>query len=286
MVSCLRFGILKKATFTDIPTIRIRFPSRPLPGLQPATRTVAGFRLPSVGPPCISKLLLRHRVAPVFVYLRPSATVAAWHPGPAAPFRGKASVRLVCGSLASVRLSRNSLPATSAAPPAPGITHARGAEETPQRSCILTGSQPLLALLATLSVCQGKCRTDSGETAAPHTFLPHPSASTGPAAFLAKPDHASFFAAPGHCQGEQPPQPTRRPAVAAGERRAPKHFCQYAGPSDNRALCKVAASCRLCRVYSPLSLRLRLHNAGDYPTCQPVAAIPGRFTLRDRLCRL
>ena len=71
-----------------------------------------------------------------------------------------------------------------------------------------------------------------------------------------------------------------------GETRLVSGFCQYAGPSDNRALCKVADLCPTCRVYSPLSLRLRLHNAGDYPTCQPVAAAHGRFTLRDRLCRL
>ena len=35
----------------------------------------------------------------------------------------------------------------------PGFTHARGTGEPPQRSCHLHGSQPLLALLATLSVC-------------------------------------------------------------------------------------------------------------------------------------
>ena len=29
-------------------------------------------------------------------------------------------------------------------------------------------------------------------------------------------------------------------------RRAANHFCQYAGPSDNRALCKVAEPCRPC----------------------------------------
>ena len=72
----------------------------------------------------------RHRAAPVSASLRPSATVAAWLPGPAAPFRGKASVRLLYGSRASVRVARNSLHATSAAPPPPGFTHARGARET------------------------------------------------------------------------------------------------------------------------------------------------------------
>ena len=48
----------------------------------------------------------------------------------------------------------------------------------------------------------------------------------------------------------------------------------------------VMQSSRARRVYSPLPLRLRLHNAGYYPTCQPVAAVRGRITLRDRLCRL
>ena len=65
---------------------------RPSPGLQPATRTVAGFRLPFFGPPCIHEAHFRHRGASVSGLLRPSATVAAWHPGPAAPFRGKASI--------------------------------------------------------------------------------------------------------------------------------------------------------------------------------------------------
>ena len=55
--------------------------------------------------------------------------------------------------------------------------------------------------LATRSVCLGQCRTDSGETAAPQTLLPYPSASTGPAASLAKPDHASFFACNRNYQG-------------------------------------------------------------------------------------
>ena len=69
------------------------FPTlRPSPGLQPATRTVAGFRSPFVGPPCILEAHFRHRGASVSGSLRPSAMVAAWHPGPAAPFRGKASI--------------------------------------------------------------------------------------------------------------------------------------------------------------------------------------------------
>ena len=53
---------------------------------------VAGFRLPFVGPPCIHEAHFRHRGASVSGSLRPSATVAAWQPGPAAPVRGKASI--------------------------------------------------------------------------------------------------------------------------------------------------------------------------------------------------
>ena len=54
--------------------------------------------MPSVGPPCIHEAHFRHRGASVSGALRPSSTVAAWHPGPVAPFRGKASVCLVYGS--------------------------------------------------------------------------------------------------------------------------------------------------------------------------------------------
>ena len=50
------------------------------------------FRSPSFRPPCIREATFRHRAAPVFVSLRPSTTVAAWQPGPAAPFRRRASI--------------------------------------------------------------------------------------------------------------------------------------------------------------------------------------------------
>ena len=69
-----------------------RRPLRPSPGLQPATRKVAGFRSPFFRPPCIHEAHFRHRGVPVYGFLRPSATVAAWQPGPAAPVRGKASI--------------------------------------------------------------------------------------------------------------------------------------------------------------------------------------------------
>ena len=78
--------------------------------------------MPFVGPPLHQHVSFRHRAAPVSVSLRPSTTVAAWQPGPATPFRGKASVRLVCARLH----------------PRPG--NAR------RCSCRLPGSQPLLAI--------------------------------------------------------------------------------------------------------------------------------------------
>ena len=51
----------------------------------------------------------RHRGAPVSGSLRPSATVAAWQPGPAAPFRGRRRFALSAALLAAVRHARNSL---------------------------------------------------------------------------------------------------------------------------------------------------------------------------------
>ena len=80
--------------------------SRPSSGLQPATRTVAGFRSPSFGPPLHQHAPFRHRAAPVSGFLRPSATVAAWQLGPATPFQGRASIPpgvVSTGSGAAVR---------------------------------------------------------------------------------------------------------------------------------------------------------------------------------------
>ena len=69
-----------------------RHPSRPSARPPARPRTVAGFRLPFFGLPCIHETPSRHRSSPVSGFLRPSATVAAWHPGPAGPVRGKASI--------------------------------------------------------------------------------------------------------------------------------------------------------------------------------------------------
>ena len=96
--------------------------------------------------------------------------------------------------------------------------------KTPQVSCRLPGSQALLAC-ARDSLCLPPVlpfRLRRGYYRP--TLLPCPSASTGPTAFLAEPDHASFFAGNCHCQGKQPP-PVRRPvSVAAGGNPPGKRF--------------------------------------------------------------
>ena len=72
---------------------RVHIPSLALPPPQP----VEGFCLPFVG----HSLHLRGRLSATAALrsphsLRPTATVAAWHPAPAAPVRGKASILSAC----------------------------------------------------------------------------------------------------------------------------------------------------------------------------------------------
>jgi len=76
---------------------------------------VADFRLPSFGPPLHQHAHFRHRSAPVFATLRPSATVAAWHPGPTAPVRGKASIPPGVVSTGSGAAVRRDLPGFASA---------------------------------------------------------------------------------------------------------------------------------------------------------------------------
>ena len=96
-------------------------PLRPSPGLQPATRKVAGFRLPSFRPPCIHEAHFRHRGAPVSGFLRPSATVAAWQPGPAARSGGRHRFRRALPPPVQARR----FAATFPVPPPPTFIHAR-----------------------------------------------------------------------------------------------------------------------------------------------------------------
>jgi len=89
----------------------------------------------------------RHHAAPVFVSLRPPATVAAWHPARLCLAGGRRRFAL------------------STAPPAPGFTHARG---TAEAKFLPAHRQPAAARIARDSLClPGQYRTDSGRTAAP-----------------------------------------------------------------------------------------------------------------------
>ena len=69
-------------------------PCVPRPASSPPPARWRAFVLPSFRPPCIHETHFRHRGASVSGTLRPSATVAAWQPVPAAPVRGKASACL------------------------------------------------------------------------------------------------------------------------------------------------------------------------------------------------
>ena len=123
------------------------------------------MRMPSFGPPCIHVVIFRHRGASVFRSLRPSATVAAWHPGPAAPVRGKASIPPGVVSTGSGAAVRRDLPGFA-------------------------------------SACFHPCP----ENGPFQMFLPISSASTGPAAFRADPDHASSFSTQPNCSKKPPPR--------------------------------------------------------------------------------
>ena len=81
--------------------------------------------MPTFRPPCIHEAHFRHRGASVSGFLRPSATVAAWYPGPAGPIRGG---RRRLALAASRYLSRASLLLRAACVRSspPGFTHARG----------------------------------------------------------------------------------------------------------------------------------------------------------------
>ena len=91
--------------------------------------------------------------------IRPSTTVAAWQPGPAAPIRGQASIPPVFVSTGS-------------------------------------GASVCRDLPGFASACVHPCQ----ENGSSHQFLPNLSASTGPASFVADPDHASPFSYLTNCK--------------------------------------------------------------------------------------
>ena len=71
--------------------------------------------MPSFRPPCIHETHFRHRGAPFSGSLRPSATVAVWQPGPAAPVRGRASIPPGVVSTGSGAAVRRDLPGSASA---------------------------------------------------------------------------------------------------------------------------------------------------------------------------
>ena len=121
--------------------------------------------MPSFRPPCIHETHFRHRGAPFSGSLRPSATVAVWQPGPAAPVRGRASIPPGVVSTGSGAAVRRDLPGFA-------------------------------------SACFHPCP----ENGPFQMFLPISSASTGPAAFRADPDHASSFSTQPNCSKKPPPR--------------------------------------------------------------------------------
>ena len=75
-----------------------------------------------------------------------------------------------------------------------------------------------------------------------------------------------------------------RLSVAAGE--PVKSSNQYAGPSDNRALCKVAEPCQTYRVYSPLRFAYGYIMQAIIRRASRCRQLPAGLTLRDRRFRL
>ena len=205
--------------------------SRPSSGLQPATlRWRAFVRRPS-GRLCIST---KH-----------SATAAR-----RSSFLFAPRPRSRLGTLARLRRSggRRRLALAS-----PGFTHARGTGETPQRSCRLSGSQPLLAI-ARDSLClplvvpyrirQGLLQTN---IAAISLGVNRPGCvpcQTGSRLF--------FYRYPVAAMSSSHRLTAARFRSLPGGTRLGSGFCQYAGPSDNRTVMQSSRALSTLCVYSPL----------------------------------
>ena len=167
---------------------------------------------------------------PSIHHLRPSATVAAWHPGPAAPFRGKASSRR--------RFARLH--------PRPGNGGTAAAFQPAH------GSQPLLAI-ARDSLClplvvpyrirQGLLQTNIAAISL---------GVNRPGCVPCQTGSRLFFAGNCNCQGSSHRSRNVGQRSLLGNRRASKHFFQYAGPSDNRTVMQSSRTLSTLCVYSPL----------------------------------
>ena len=194
----------------------------------------------------------------------------ATRPGCAVP--GEASVRLVYGSRTSVRFARNSLCATSAAPPVSGFTHAR---RTGKRSSCNHHRQPAAARLRSrlsLSAWGSTVPTQERRQRSKHSCLSF-GVNRLPSSFALL---GRGFTRPAVCANA-----CHRPSIHRGSRlvfyRSPvaamssshrltaARFRSLPGEPPWKVasantlahpiigpLCKVAEPCNPCRVYSPL----------------------------------
>ena len=161
-----------------------------------------------------------------------SVTVAAWHPGPAAPLRGKASVRLGCISLSPAFVStapRRLRPLVFARlHPRPGKRRSVPAASPAASRCSPS--------LATLPVCLGYCPTDSGgATTDQHYCHVH---RRKPARLRRAGSRLGFYRSPVTAMSSSHRLFAARFRSLPGETRLASGFCQYTGPSDNRRYAK------------------------------------------------
>ena len=168
----------------------------------------------------------RHRGAPVSGSLRPSATVAAWQPGPAAPFRGRRRFALSAALLAAVRHARNSLTrnlphsACARLHPRPGRRR-----RVPAASPAASRCSPSLA---TLPVCLGYCPTDSGgATTDQHYCHVH---RRKPARLRRAGSRLGFYRSPVTAMSSSHRLTAARFRPLPGETRLTKGFCPFPPP--------------------------------------------------------
>ena len=161
---------------------------------------------------------------PSIHHLRPSATVAAWHPGPAAPFRGKASARLDCISLPPACVAtapRHLRPLVFARlHPRPGKRRSVPAASPAASRCSPS--------LATLPVCLGYCPTDSGgATTDQHYCHVH---RRKPARLRRAGSRLGFYRSPVTAMSSSHRLTAARFRPLPGETRLTKGFCPFPPP--------------------------------------------------------